>query len=317
MTGRLSSPGSLGWAAPGNGDFTLGAVPDGSLDTGFNGTGEVITTGLGPLGAAARGVAVQTDDRIVAAGVSHDNFSGAIALVRYNTDGSLDTSFNGTGKVGTSVGSYSAAYATALQSDGKIVIAGYTYNSGATSFVLARYNSGSEPPPLNLTNALSRRVHGAAGIFDVNLPLAGDPGVECRSTRGRYTLVFTFSNGVVAGTASVTSGTATIAGHPIFSGNTITVNLTRVADLQTLTITLTGVTDAFAQVLPDTMVSVKMLIGDTNGDKTVNGSDVSQTRGQVGMPVTITNFREDVQVNGAINNADVKLVKSHRGATLP
>jgi hypothetical protein len=58
-------------------------------------------------------------------------------------------------------------------------------------------------------------------------------------------------------------------------------------------------------------------IGDTTGDKTVNGSDVTQTRGQVGKSVTGANFREDVTVDGAITFADVRLVRSDVGHTLP
>jgi hypothetical protein len=60
-----------------------------------------------------------------------------------------------------------------------------------------------------------------------------------------------------------------------------------------------------------------MLIGDTTGDKTVNNADVTQTRGQVGLPVTGTNFREDVNINGTITSADVSLVKSDLGHSLP
>ena len=76
----------------------------------------------------------------------------------------------------------------------------------------------------------------------------------------------------------------------------MTVNLTGVTDVQKITVTLTGVTNTTAQVLPDTPVSVNMLIGDTNGNKTVNASDVAQTKGQSGVPVTAANFREDVAV---------------------
>ncbi len=60
-----------------------------------------------------------------------------------------------------------------------------------------------------------------------------------------------------------------------------------------------------------------MLIGDTNGDKTVSNPDVAQTRAQVGMAVTASNFREDVKVNGGINTADVQLVRSDLGHSLP
>jgi len=168
-----------------------------------------------------------------------------------------------------------------------------------------------------ITGAVSRKTHGAAGTFDVALPLVGEPGVECRSSGGAHTLVLTFNNTVVSGNASVTAGTGTVAGSPTFSGNTMTVNLTGVADVQKITVTLTGVTNNTAQVLPNTPVSMNMLIGDTGGNKTVSASDVAQTKAQSGVAVTGANFREDVAVNGSIGAADIALVKSSSGHSVP
>jgi len=102
----------------------------------------------------------------------------------------------------------------------------------------------------------------------------------------------------------------------VFSGNTMTVNLTGVANAQTLTVTLSGVTDEFSQVLPDAPVSVNMLIGDTSGNSVVNATDVAQTKGQVGQPVTSSNFRTDVNANGIINTSDVAIVKAHSGGSI-
>ena len=171
--------------------------------------------------------------------------------------------------------------------------------------------------PLQLVSAVSRKTHGAAGTFDVPLPLSGTPGLECRSSGGNHTLVFTFSNNVTAGSASITAGTGSVTGSPSFSGNTMTVNLTGVTDVQQITVTLTGVTDSSAQMLPDTSVSINMLIGDTTGNKSVNASDVSQTKGQSGAAVTASNFRTDVSANGVLNASDVSLVKSRSGSALP
>jgi hypothetical protein len=57
-----------------------------------------------------------------------------------------------------------------------------------------------------------------------------------------------------------------------------------------------------------------ILVGDTGGNGTVNSGDFSQTRGQ---PVTILNFRQDVNADGVIDNEDLKLVKSKSGTALP
>ena len=173
-------------------------------------------------------------------------------------------------------------------------------------------------PTLLLTSAVSRKTHGSAGTFDIPLPLSGNPGVECRTggATNDYTQVFTFTNNVVSGNASVTSGIGNVSGPPTFSGNTMTVNLTGVADMQTLTVTLSGVTDQFSQVLPDTSVSVNMLIGDTNGNGIVNATDIAQTKGQVGQPVSNSNFRTDVNASGIINATDVAIVKAHSGNSI-
>ena len=50
-----------------------------------------------------------------------------------------------------------------------------------------------------------------------------------------------------------------------------------------------------------------MLIGDVNGDKTVNSVDVSLNRSQLGMPVTSANFRDDVRISGTITSAECEV----------
>ena len=149
-------------------------------------------------------------------------------------------------------------------------------------------------------SAASRKIHGSAGTFDIDLPLVGEPGIESRNTGGDHTLVFTFDNTVVSGSASVTSGIGSVAGSPTFSGHTMTVELTSVADVQKITVTLHNVTDGFAQVLPDTALSVNMLIGDATFNRAVNAADINRAKMQAGMPVTAANFRADINANGSV-----------------
>ncbi len=174
------------------------------------------------------------------------------------------------------------------------------------------------PPPFTLSSAVSSKTHGAAGPFNIPLPLSSPFGVECRSgAGGNHTLVFTFTNNVVSGSASIARMTAgSVSGSPGFAGNTMTVNLTGVSNAQLITVTLRGVTDNFAQVLPDTAVSMIVLAGDTSGNGTVSGTDVSQTKLQAGVAVSASNFREDVVANGAINGSDISLVKSLSGTSV-
>ncbi|MEV7812623.1 delta-60 repeat domain-containing protein [Streptomyces flaveolus] len=104
---------------------------DGSLDTGFDGDGKVTTTFAG--GSRAHDVALQSDGKLVAAG----SRGGDWALARYNTNGSLDTGFDGDGKVVTDFTPGVADHArdVVVQADGRIVAAG----DADTYLALARY----------------------------------------------------------------------------------------------------------------------------------------------------------------------------------
>ena len=109
---------------------------DGSPDGTF-GTGGKATTAFGSTSAVAHAVAVQSDDKIVAAGYSDDDF----ALARYNADGSPDNSFDSDGQLTANFGGNDRAYAVSVQSDGKIVAAGHRDNT----FAVARYNANGSP----------------------------------------------------------------------------------------------------------------------------------------------------------------------------
>ena len=64
----------------------------------------------------------------------------------------------------------------------------------------------------------------------------------------------------------------------------MTVNLTGVLNAQMLTIELRDVTDVLARVLPVRLVKMGVLIGDTTGNKSVNASDVTQTKISLACP---------------------------------
>jgi uncharacterized delta-60 repeat protein len=134
---------AAGWCYTGaTNDFCLARYnPDGSLDTGFDGDGKV-TTAIRTGGDLASDVILQGDGKIVAAGNCYADINSDFCLARYSPDGSLDTGFDGDGKVTTAIGGgYDQASAVALQGDGKIVAAGYCYTGASDSdFCLARYN---------------------------------------------------------------------------------------------------------------------------------------------------------------------------------
>lgn len=121
---------------------------DGALDTTFNASG-IALTDIGNQHNFSNGVMVQSDGRIVVVGHAFTGTDGDFSVIRYNTDGSLDTSFHGTGKVTTPIGGGDEiAYSVAEQSDGKIVVAGYSRNGSNNDFALVRYE-GSPVPLLN------------------------------------------------------------------------------------------------------------------------------------------------------------------------
>jgi uncharacterized delta-60 repeat protein len=116
---------------------------DGSLDTSF-GTGGKVTTPIGSGYDQAYSIAIDANGRIVAAGYSDQGGSPYydFALIRYNSDGSLDTTFGTGGIVTTPIGSgYDVARTITIDANGKIIITGETYNGSNHDFALARYNS--------------------------------------------------------------------------------------------------------------------------------------------------------------------------------
>lgn len=124
-----------------NWDFALARYnANGSLDTSFGSGGKVTTNFISGINEnsydQAFGIALQANGKIVAAGRSSGGMGSSFALARYNSNGTLDTSFGSTGKVTTNLGG--GAYAVAIQVDGKIVAAGVASDS---DFALARYNT--------------------------------------------------------------------------------------------------------------------------------------------------------------------------------
>lgn len=115
--------------------------PDGSLDSRFS-NGDRETTEI-DRNDTALAVALQPDGKIVSAGFATlDGNNLAFALVRYNQDGSLDTTFGGDGKVVTDLSpNLDEVTGVAIQPDGKVVAAGFV-NAGAaaTDFALVRYH---------------------------------------------------------------------------------------------------------------------------------------------------------------------------------
>jgi uncharacterized delta-60 repeat protein len=116
---------------------------NGILDPSFNGDGKVITD-FTPYDDGAYGMRIQTDGKIVAAGLAGNDGTGEgnFALARYDANGSLDSSLGGDGKVTTDFAKgFDSAWTVAIQPNGKIVAAGQAGRSD-TNFALVRYLAG-------------------------------------------------------------------------------------------------------------------------------------------------------------------------------
>jgi len=115
---------------------------DGSLDGTF-GSGGIVRTSFGNKDDAVTGIAIQSDGKIVAGGYATVSNRLTFAVARYNTNGSLDTTFDGDGKLTTNVVSLGEEIRDiVIQPNGKIVAVGNAeIASGVTDFALVRYNA--------------------------------------------------------------------------------------------------------------------------------------------------------------------------------
>lgn len=179
--------------------------------------------------------------------------------------------------------------------------------------------------PVVAVSALSQKMHGT-WTGNMNLPLTGAPGVECRTggATGDHQLLLTFASPVTvtgitqaqltSGTGDVGTGGSSNGGTVSVNGSVVTVPLTNVANAQRITVTLNNVSNGTNT--SSVSVSMDVLLGDTNGNGVVNSSDIGQTKAQIGQGVTDSNFRTDVNANGAINASDVALVKAQLGTSV-
>jgi len=165
---------------------------------------------------------------------------------------------------------------------------------------------------VTLLSAASRLTHGTAGTFDIPMPLTGTSGVEDR-VASTYNAVFTFDAPVTSGEVQVISGTATV-GAVTFSGNSMTAAITGVTSAENVTLRALNIN---GDGLPHGDVPFGFLAADANANRVVDKPDQQQIKGQINQIVTAANFRDDVNADGQIKNADANLVKTNKGHSIP
>jgi Dockerin type I domain len=183
-------------------------------------------------------------------------------------------------------------------------------------------------PAVQLTGVVSRKVHGTAGTFDIDLPLVGNPGIECRNggTNNTYTLVFTFANPLKSvSSASVTSGTGSVVSKSISTtdAHQYIVNLTGVIPPnppggEYITVTLANLSDTVGDFSASISATMGVLVGDVNGSGRTDNGDAIIVRNLSGtVPSDSTTARADVNCSGRIDNGDAIIIRNNSGAALP
>ena len=227
--GRIVVAGEADVLGFGNFDIVVARLnADGAFDTSFGSNGKVVTNLPNNRPDFGRGLALQSDGKLLVAGYSNRPTTGDdFVVVRYGLNGSLDTTFNGTGIVTTDIltNREDRAAAIAVQPDGNIVVTGYTNDpSFKNDFAIARYSpNGSLDSSLNGTgkvhtdlNLNSDDVGNAVTLqSDGKILIAGDSssdfGLARYNQNGSMDLSFGGGDGIVTtnfGTNAADSGRA-------------------------------------------------------------------------------------------------------------
>ena len=168
-------------------------------------------------------------------------------------------------------------------------------------------SSGTAGGGINLLNASSRLTHGSAGDFDIDMPLSGTSGVENRAS-ATYNAVFTFDAPVTSGDITVVSGIATV-GAITFNGNEMIAQLTGVTAAEVVTLRPENINGNGGT--PD--VQFGFLIADVDTSRSVNKADAHQINAHRHEVVDGSNFRDDINLNGRIEQTDQRSVSMNKG----
>jgi uncharacterized delta-60 repeat protein len=133
-------------------------LPDGTLDADF-GSGGVVAEDLGYEGESARGLALQTDGKVVVAGLyNRSNPDGLIA--RYLANGATDRSYGDNGSTVVDLPNQKLRWmAIGMQTNNRAVVGGYAEGDSKDSWVFARFNNAGELDP----------AFGNGGIATINI----------------------------------------------------------------------------------------------------------------------------------------------------
>jgi uncharacterized delta-60 repeat protein len=178
----VQSDGKILVAGSSNGDFAIVRYnADGSLDADF-GSGGKLTTDFSGGYDDGRSVTLQSDGKILLAGSVEISSQYDFGIARYNSDGTLDTTFSDDGKVNTDIdgGTYDVATNVKVQSDGKIIVSGVSWKEGGsgTDFALVRYNAdGTLDASFGSAN-MRNTLNGWTEFTEYGIPVVLDSNVQ-------------------------------------------------------------------------------------------------------------------------------------------
>jgi hypothetical protein len=167
-----------------------------------------------------------------------------------------------------------------------------------------------------LSSGASRKVHGAAGTFDLPLTLAPtNPTTEPRQGPAQ-TIVFTFDKPITSADVAVTEGTAT-PGPATFIGSDVVVGLTGVTNQQYVTVTLTNVSSSDGATGGSGSIRIGFLLGDVNQNRVVSVADLGLVNAQLAQQVTAANYLKDVNASGTLTVGDKGITNANLTKALP
>ena len=182
----------------------------GSLDTAFNSTGKVQTT-INANGDKATGVAIQSDGKIIVAGTATVSGGSDFYVARYTTAGVLDGTFGTGGIVTASINASDTTTGVAIQSDGKIVVCGYTYVGSKANFAVLRFTTaGALDTTFNTTGKVMTSISANSDLCNA-IGIQGDGKIVVAGYTNSITPLFCAVRYTTAGALDTTFNSTGIA----------------------------------------------------------------------------------------------------------
>lgn len=192
----------------------------------------------------------------------------------------------------------------------------------AGELYLVDYGNGKiwaiDGPALGLVAMTSRKMHAAIGTFDLDLgqpvPVDGAVPVEPRAECDGHLLVFRFSATVTSiGTVAVTTrGGSPLPFTQTIAGNELRIGIPGIADNSRVAVNIRNVNGAGLEIT----AGMGFLLGDVTGSRMITASDISATKARQGAPVNGINHRFDLNCSGAIDIAEIGIVKAKTAGRL-